>query len=194
MPGIEGLHTVLNFTIILTVIVIWLNIFFFLFVSFLFWGLNSEPTPWASPPALFCDNFFQDRGLFVWAGFKTRSSWLARITGVSYQRLASFLFISFVCLFVCFKTGSYYEVPMGFEFRIFLPQPHWVLRSQLCVGKYFNMRFEVLQNSHKVLYNIENLTSGSSYNQITKSWEMCYLLFWWLPVAPWGFSWLWYWE
>jgi hypothetical protein len=26
-----------------------------------YWGLNSRPSPWAIPPALFCDGSFQDR-------------------------------------------------------------------------------------------------------------------------------------
>jgi hypothetical protein len=42
--------------------------FLFFFLSFfffflLYWGLNSGPTPLATPPALFCDFFFQDRVL-----------------------------------------------------------------------------------------------------------------------------------
>jgi hypothetical protein len=35
-------------------------IFFFFFQ---YWGLNSGSTPWATPPVLFCDGFFQDRVL-----------------------------------------------------------------------------------------------------------------------------------
>jgi hypothetical protein len=60
-----------------------------------YWDLNSGPTPWATPPALFCDGFFQDRvsgtispGLFQTLYLLISASWLARITGVSHQRLA----------------------------------------------------------------------------------------------------------
>jgi hypothetical protein len=28
-----------------------------------YWGLNSEPTPWATAPTLFHEGFFQDRVL-----------------------------------------------------------------------------------------------------------------------------------
>jgi hypothetical protein len=67
------------------------------FFSFLwYWGLNSGPTPWATPPALFCEGFFKtgSHKLFAWAGFEPRSfslsasCWVARITGVSHGCLA----------------------------------------------------------------------------------------------------------
>jgi hypothetical protein len=43
--------------------------FFFFFLN---WGLNSVSTPWATPPALFCDGFFEigAHKLFARAGFK----------------------------------------------------------------------------------------------------------------------------
>jgi hypothetical protein len=34
------------------------GVFLFAFCFFPYWGLNSRPTPWATPPALFCDGFF----------------------------------------------------------------------------------------------------------------------------------------
>jgi hypothetical protein len=37
--------------------------FFLCFFFLQYWGLNSGPTPWVSPPALFCEGFFQDRVL-----------------------------------------------------------------------------------------------------------------------------------
>jgi hypothetical protein len=39
--------------------------------------LNSGPTPWATPPALFCEEFFKigSHKLFAWVGFEPRSSW-----------------------------------------------------------------------------------------------------------------------
>jgi hypothetical protein len=57
---------------------------------FSFWwyrGLNSECTPWATPPTLFfvMDVFkMGSHELFAQAGFKPRSSWLTRITSVSH--------------------------------------------------------------------------------------------------------------
>jgi hypothetical protein len=33
------------------------------FLFWQYWGLNSGLIPWATPPALFCDGFFQDRVL-----------------------------------------------------------------------------------------------------------------------------------
>jgi hypothetical protein len=65
----------------------------FLFYFFLwYWGLNSGPIPWATLPALLCDEFFLRSGLmelFAQLGFEPQSSWVARITGVSCWRPAS---------------------------------------------------------------------------------------------------------
>jgi hypothetical protein len=69
------------------------------------WDLNSWPTPWATPPALFCDVFFQDRVLqtFCLGWLRTSillvsASWVARITGKSHWHpaLAEFLFSLFL--------------------------------------------------------------------------------------------------
>jgi hypothetical protein len=69
------------------------------FMSFFFflpdWGLNSGPTPWATPPVLFFDVFFWDRvswticpGWLRIAILLISASWIARIIGVSHQHLA----------------------------------------------------------------------------------------------------------
>jgi hypothetical protein len=48
--------------------------FFFSFLRY--WSLNSEPTPWATPPALFLWRFFPRWGLVNFLpGFELRSSW-----------------------------------------------------------------------------------------------------------------------
>jgi hypothetical protein len=54
------------------------------------WGMDSCPTPWAIPPALFCDEFFWDRVLrticlgWLWTVILLIfASWVARITGTS---------------------------------------------------------------------------------------------------------------
>jgi hypothetical protein len=67
-----------------------------------YWGLNSGPSPWATPPALFGEEFFGigSHELFTWAGFEPWSlmisaSWVARITGVSCQCPAIILIIFF---------------------------------------------------------------------------------------------------
>jgi hypothetical protein len=69
-----------------------------LFFVLQYWGLNSGPTTWATPPAHFCDRFFWDWVLqticLVWL------SRVARITGVSHQCPAhsAFEIGSSVCL------------------------------------------------------------------------------------------------
>jgi hypothetical protein len=59
---------------------------------FLLWGLNSGPTPWATPPDTFCEEFHWGRVLWtlcqIW--FHTSvllmyASWVARIIGVSHR-------------------------------------------------------------------------------------------------------------
>jgi hypothetical protein len=57
-----------------------------------FGDLNWRPTPWATPPAISCDRFFQDRvlGTICPSWFWTlilliSASWVARIIGVSHQ-------------------------------------------------------------------------------------------------------------
>jgi hypothetical protein len=72
-----------------------------LFFFLQYWGLNSEPSPWATPPALFfCDGFFWDRvSRTVWLGWLRTpvllisASWVAGITDVSQQCLASLYFV-----------------------------------------------------------------------------------------------------
>jgi hypothetical protein len=61
--------------------------FFFLW----YWGLNSRPSPWATPPALFLWSVFQDRVSqtiflgWLWTMILLISvSWVARITDVSH--------------------------------------------------------------------------------------------------------------
>jgi hypothetical protein len=55
------------------------NVFSFkdFFFFFQYWGLNSGPSPWATPPALFLWRVFQIGfcELFPQAGFKPQSSW-----------------------------------------------------------------------------------------------------------------------
>jgi hypothetical protein len=74
--------------------------FFFLVV----WGLNSGPSPWITPPALFLWRCFRDRVLWticpgwLWSTILLISaSWVARIIGVSHWclALASFLDLYF---------------------------------------------------------------------------------------------------
>jgi hypothetical protein len=49
--------------------------FFFFFLWL--WGLNSGPSPWTTPPVLFCEGFFKiaSHELFAQAGFKPQFSW-----------------------------------------------------------------------------------------------------------------------
>jgi hypothetical protein len=72
-----------------------LEITFFFFFSW-YWGLNYGPIPWATPPALFCEGFFEDRvsGTICPKWSQTlilliSASWVTRIIGMSHWRLAS---------------------------------------------------------------------------------------------------------
>jgi hypothetical protein len=84
--------------------------FFFFFLQHQ--GLNSEPTPWATPPALFCDGYFQDRVSQTicpgWLRIEILlifASWVARIAGVSHWHLAEY------CVFVrCYYTSGDSEI------------------------------------------------------------------------------------
>jgi hypothetical protein len=78
----------------------------------------SGPTPWATPPALFCDGFFQDRVSWTictsWLQtslFLISASWVARITGVSHQCSA----------LSSFSKGIYYQylMPCTLYFQYF---------------------------------------------------------------------------
>jgi hypothetical protein len=72
---------------------------------FWYWALNSGPSPWATPPALFLWTFFWDR--VSWTICPTwlqtvilliSASWIARITGASHWCLA---------LDVCFNKYNF---------------------------------------------------------------------------------------
>jgi hypothetical protein len=61
-----------------------------------YWGLNSGPSPWATPPTLFfCEGFFKIvshrtlcPGWLRTANFLISASWVAKITGVSHWCLS----------------------------------------------------------------------------------------------------------
>jgi hypothetical protein len=63
------------------------------FIFLHYYGLNSGPAPWATPPALpfFCDGFFRgSQELFDWGWLWTMiliASWVSRITGMSHWPL-----------------------------------------------------------------------------------------------------------
>jgi hypothetical protein len=71
-----------------------LDFFFF----FCYWDLNSGPTSWTTPPALFCEEIFQDRVSWticpgwLWTAILLISGfWVARISGVSHRCPAAVL-------------------------------------------------------------------------------------------------------
>jgi hypothetical protein len=75
-----------------------------------YWGLNSGPMPWATPPSLFCKGFFQDSISQTicpcWPQtliLLICASWVARITGMSHWCLALFYFLSKMFIMKCFK-------------------------------------------------------------------------------------------
>jgi hypothetical protein len=94
--------------ILLPHIIILLNSSYSLFLCFgwffflQYWGLNSGPSFWATPPALilfYCDGFFRDRVLWticlgwLWTEiFLSSSLWVARNTSVTHQFLALFFY------------------------------------------------------------------------------------------------------
>jgi hypothetical protein len=87
------------------------SIFFFFFFLY-YWDLSSGPTPWATPPAHFCDFFFFQESV-LWTIYSswlqtlvlTSASWVARITGMSHWHPPIFFF----------ETGSHYVAQDGFE-------------------------------------------------------------------------------
>jgi hypothetical protein len=75
--------------------------------------LNTGTKPWANPPILFCNGFFQDRVLqTICPGWPQTSlllifaSWVARITGVSHQPPAWRIFL--VCKISYFSVLCYF--------------------------------------------------------------------------------------
>jgi hypothetical protein len=76
-------------------------LFYFVLLLFLwYWGLNSGPTPWATPLTTFWDGAFQDK--VSWTIFPgwlctmillISASWVARIIGVSHWCLAGYCII-----------------------------------------------------------------------------------------------------
>jgi hypothetical protein len=76
---------------------------YFSYFFFFWWscGLNSVPTPRATPPALFCAGYFRDRvpqtiylGWLQTVTLLICASWVARITGVSTGAQLLQLFLS----------------------------------------------------------------------------------------------------
>jgi hypothetical protein len=64
---------------------------FYFILFFWYWGLNSGPTPWPTPPAFFCNGFFWHRllrticlGWLRTAILLIYVSWVTRITGMSH--------------------------------------------------------------------------------------------------------------
>jgi hypothetical protein len=77
-----------------------LNVVWFFCLFFQYWGLNSGPTLWATPSALFCDGLLfkiGSRGTVCPGWLQTAillisASWVAMITGVTHQYLAQCIF------------------------------------------------------------------------------------------------------
>jgi hypothetical protein len=87
-----------------------------------YWGLNSESTAWATPPAIFLWRVFQDRVSWtIYPGWLQTeillifASWVARITGVS-----TWLFFSF-CFYYSidwYRTSSLQPLQVGAQCHI----------------------------------------------------------------------------
>jgi hypothetical protein len=57
----QGPHMTLNILCLLVVGNHHVRVGFLIFDFLRYWGMNSGSTPWATPPALFCDGFYWDR-------------------------------------------------------------------------------------------------------------------------------------
>jgi hypothetical protein len=85
-----------------------------------YWGSNAGHIPWATPPALSCDDVFQDRfsqnvcvGWLWIAIFLISASWVTRIASVSHWCLANVNYLNFsitsiylnpICYITVFKA------------------------------------------------------------------------------------------
>jgi hypothetical protein len=93
---------------------------FVIFFSFFFkqyWGLNSGPSPWATPPALFFLKVFQDTvseticlGWLRTAILLIFASWVARIIGMRHHHLAIFLTLPFYPLSWGCSTQTFFPI------------------------------------------------------------------------------------
>jgi hypothetical protein len=98
------------------------NFFFF----FLYWGLNSGPSPWATLSVLFVMGIFKigSRELFAWAVFKLWSSWslsgssVTRFTSVSHQ---------------CPGLGQIFCQSLSSFFSVYFRSLKWVLLVEACL-------------------------------------------------------------
>jgi hypothetical protein len=89
-------HVLLSFSLVIDFRLVG---FFGFLVFWWYWGLNSGLTPWATPPALFCVVFFQDRvsQTICTSWLQTEiylisASWVAGITGMSHRHLSRLQF------------------------------------------------------------------------------------------------------
>jgi hypothetical protein len=111
---------------------LWLYDFLLLFFFFWYWSLNSGPTPWVTPSALFSDGFFRDRvSQAIYLGWLwtiillISASWVAGITCVSHQRPVDFLLF-----FFCLGTaGNHTPFWIGWELS---PSTSW--SAYLCLS------------------------------------------------------------
>jgi hypothetical protein len=113
-PGVSPGLTCPEFKAVVLIDVVIAGAFCFL----QYWGLNSRPTLWVTPPALFCDGCFSDRvsqtiylGWLWTAVLLISASWVVRIAGVPQPMWL---------LKICYKSGFCLPKP----FLCTLPS-HW---------------------------------------------------------------------
>jgi hypothetical protein len=145
--------------------------FFFLW----FWGLNSGPSPWTTPPALFCEEFFEiGTCVTICLGWLRTvillipASWVGRITGVSHRWPASFNHI----------IGYWISVILRDLLGPLLPSIsdpiHWPvsLEKWLGGGGYFILIFlAVLGFDRQALYHLSHSASLSGWFKEYRIWN-----------------------
>jgi hypothetical protein len=121
----------------------------FIYLCFVVLGLNSGPTPWATPPALFCEGFFWNRVPWIiclgWLQIVIlliSASWVNKITGMNHQHPTEI----FIYLFNFFA--------LGFELRAY-PLSHST--SPFLWWAFFEIRF------HELLLQIAILLISASW-------------------------------
>jgi hypothetical protein len=87
-----------------------------------YWGLNSCPTPWATPSVLLCEGFFRNRVLqTIWLGWirtvilLISASWVAKVTVMRHQHQAYLLFL------FCFNGNQFILLLLGWDMGLKIP-------------------------------------------------------------------------
>jgi hypothetical protein len=102
-----------------------------------YWCLNSGPTPWATPPALFGDSVSQTicLGWLQTAILLMFASWVARITGMSHQCLVGIFFLVVVVLGLNSGPPNTWAMPTAFYALDFF---FFFMVAMVCFGYFWD--------------------------------------------------------